>query len=168
MLIPNFSYLEIMNKFFLAIKNNYLFLIALLIGVFAYHFYAPSPSGGKLCFDDRCFLVELAVNETQWQQGLMNRSFLPANKGMLFIFDQEKDRAMWMKNMKIPLDMIFMDKNLFVVSVVDNLQPCSENYCPRISAGQETLYVLEIGAGLTEKEKITVGQQAELITGSEK
>lgn len=152
-----------MDKFFLIIKNNYFFIIALLVCAAAYYFYASSLGNGKICFNDNCFLVELAVNETQWQQGLMGRDFLPESQGMLFIFDQEQEHTMWMKDMSIPLDMVFLDKNLSVVSVAEDVQPCQENYCPLIGTGQKTLYVLEIKAGLAEKEKIKVGQKAEFF-----
>ena len=151
-----------MKAFLSVIKNNCFFVAALLIGAFSYYFYMFSSDSDKLCVNSKCFFIELAVNESQWKQGLMGRSFLPANKGMLFIFDQEKDYAMWMKNMKIPLDIIFMDKNLNIVSIVENFQPCLKNYCPSVSAGKETMYVLEIGAGLAEEEGIVVGQKAEL------
>lgn len=105
--------------------------------------------------------MEMAVNEGQRQRGLAGRDYLSDSQGMLFVFNQEQEYGMWMKNMKIPLDMIFLDKSLSVVSIAENLQPCQERYCPTVSAGQEILYVLEIKAGLAEKEKIKVGQKAE-------
>jgi len=152
-----------MKTFLLVIKNNYLFGAAILISVFLYSFYMSSLSNDKLCINAKCFFIELAVNEAQWEKGLMGRNFLPAGKGMLFIFDQEKDYAMWMKNMSIPLDMIFIDKDLTVVSVKKNTQPCQDEYCPYVNTGKKILYVLEINAGAVEKAGIDEGQRVNLF-----
>lgn len=143
------------------LKENYLFLFALAICVLALYFYAFSFKSDKVCLNGNCFFVEKAVSDAQREKGLMFRDFLPVNKGMLFVFDKEDYYSMWMKNMKIPLDIIFVDKDLKIIYIARNVQPCLNGYCPSIGASEKSMYVLEINAGLAEKEKIEKGQKVE-------
>lgn len=53
--------------------------------------------------------IEVADDESQRMQGLMNRSFMSNDQGMLFIFDVEEPQGFWMKNTIIPLDIIYVN-----------------------------------------------------------
>ncbi len=78
-------------------------------------------------------IFNLEVVETPEQQaiGLMNRTFLPDNQGMLFP-QTPSPAAFWMRNTLIPLDLIFLYKST-VVEIAQNLQPCLTEYCPLYS-----------------------------------
>jgi uncharacterized protein len=65
----------------------------------------------------RTFDVEIARSDSERQTGLMNRSSMPADHGMIFVFDHEQTLVFWMKDTLIPLDIIFTDANGKVVSV---------------------------------------------------
>ena len=102
------------------------------------------------------YSVETAVSAEELQTGLMNREHLDENSGMIFdlSFSGEKITSMWMKNTKIPLDMLFLDINGKVVWIYENAIPYSESLItPPIAAP----YVVELNAGQVHKNNIQVG-----------
>lgn len=86
----------------------------------------------------------------------MFRESLAERHGMLFVFADEQPRSFWMKNMVIPLDMIFIDDDLTVVEVKRDVPPCAEDPCPSYKS-PPAKYVLEINAGLAREHDIDVG-----------
>ena len=100
------------------------------------------------------FFVQLAVTPEQRRHGLMFRSDMPSDMGMLFDFGQEIQLAMWMKNTFIPLDMIFVDKQGRIHKIARNTVPLSLKAIPSVSP---TFAVLELNAGITRKLEIEVG-----------
>src|SRR6266567_4005667 len=68
----------------------------------------------KITVDNHVFSVEVATTSAQQQQGLSGRVSLPQNQGMLFIFTTAQRYPFWMKDMKFPLDMLFIHKNKLV------------------------------------------------------
>jgi uncharacterized membrane protein (UPF0127 family) len=105
------------------------------------------------------FLVglELAVTPEEISNGLMFRPSLPNNRGMLFLFDQPRLPAFWMKNMLIPLDLVFLDGTGTVVDVVVDVQPCAADPCPTYPPSRPAQAVLEIIAGSAAVHGIEVG-----------
>ncbi len=77
----------------------------------------------------------------------MNLDYLPINHGMIFDFKKEQIATMWMKNTRIPLDMIFIDKDHHIVNI-ETAKPYSLDL---ISSKAEVVKVLEINAGLAKK-----------------
>jgi uncharacterized membrane protein (UPF0127 family) len=73
---------------------------------------------------------------------------------MLFIFENSEERFFYMKNTKIPLDLIFIDDHKKIVSFQKNAKPFDESSLP---SNVPAKYVLEINAGLVEKWNIQVG-----------
>ena len=102
--------------------------------------------------------AEIAKNPYQLAKGLMFRKSLNENNGMLFIFNDEKNRTFWMKNTKIPLDIIFISKDKKIVDIKENFLPCSNISCPSYTSTQSAKYILEINAGLVEKNKIQIDE----------
>ena len=107
--------------------------------------------GKKVCFGKDCFLVELAQTQEELSQGLMFRESLAQNRGMLFIFATQGVYNFWMKNTKIPLDIIWINDKKEVVFIKNSAQPCEEYFCLPIEPGVEADFVLEVNAGLAEK-----------------
>lgn len=93
-------------------------------------------------------LVEVARTASEQQQGLMFRSSIAADHGMLFVFAGEASIRMWMKNTYIPLDMPFISSKGNVVSIHENAKPWSESV---ISSGEPAHGVLEVAAGTVER-----------------
>lgn len=94
------------------------------------------------------FTVEVADDNASRARGLMFRDALADGHGMLFIHDQEERQAYWMKNTRIPLDILYFDGSLRLVSQQRDVPPCSVgDRCPPYPSNAPALYVLELNAG---------------------
>lgn len=89
--------------------------------------------------------VEVAKTQEERSQGLMFRDSLEPGTGMLFVFPEEDFHAFWMKNTRIPLDIIWLD-NTFTVIDIQTLIPCKETVCPTVRPQKPAQYVLEVPA----------------------
>ena len=116
-------------------------------------------TGNTVAINEKVFKVEIADNAQSRALGLMFREHLDEDKGMLFIFDDEAERYFWMKNTKMPLGMIFMDKDGIILNIV-TAEPCKEDPCQSYASEDKAKYVLEINAG--ESKNIGVGEKAEI------
>lgn len=102
------------------------------------------------------FTVEIAKTSAQLRQGLMNRTELAADSGMLFKYNPPRTVGMWMKNTLIPLDMLFADRLGRVVYISENTTPMSQDI---IQAPGRTAYVLEVPAGTVKRLSIALGHR---------
>ncbi|MGN6622748.1 MAG: DUF192 domain-containing protein, partial [Candidatus Nitrosocosmicus sp.] len=94
----------------------------------------------------------------QQAKGLSIKNSLNDSEGMLFPFDKPGDYSFWMKDMKFPIDILWIDTNNKIVHIEKNLQPCIFFLlCPSYSPHSNSKYVLEINADLTTRNNITVG-----------
>lgn len=107
--------------------------------------------------DSMIVKVELAQTDDQRRAGLSGRRSLGDYEGMLFVMDEVGTYAFWMKDMLIPLDIIFVDSKYFIVDIKENVQPCGSGYCPSIYPESPFLYVLEVNAGFAKSNKVVVG-----------
>jgi len=98
-------------------------------------------------------LYSSADTDQTRQQWLMNRESMSSNRGMLFVFDEQKKHSFWMKNTLIPLDMIRIDSKLNIVDI-QTAQPCTTKVCSNYIPKWDAIYVLEINAWLAEEYKI--------------
>jgi uncharacterized membrane protein (UPF0127 family) len=105
------------------------------------------------------FTVEIAEDDASREHGLMDRTQMDDDHGMLFIFQDDAQRGFWMKNTKIPLDMIFLDADRKVVSVTHGAEPCVTERCPAYTSGAPARYVLELNAGQAAKLGLTSGDE---------
>lgn len=115
----------------------------------------PTINEKKICFQDNCFSLEVADTVEKRQQGLMNRSSLSQDAGMLFVFDVPDIYGFWMKNTLIPLDIIRLDKNFVVVDTA-TMTPCTADPCPSYVPQWQSLYALEVNAWLVQKYSIQI------------
>lgn len=93
------------------------------------------------------FNVEIAEDDISRARGLMYREKLADDEGMLFVFDNENFRSFWMKNTKIPLDLLFFDQSGDLVDYKDNFPPCPEkDICDNYVSKAKAKYVLEVNS----------------------
>ena len=116
-------------------------------------------TSARVCFEQKCFQAEIANDEAVRQKGLMDRTSLEQDKGMLFVFDKEDKHSFWMKNTKIPLDVIWMDKEGKIVDI-QTLTPCASDSCPSFVPESNAQFVLEINAGLSKESNLKIGSTA--------
>lgn len=104
------------------------------------------------------YAVEIADDVNERARGLMYRDALPADYGMLFIYDQQQPLAFWMKNTKIPLDILYFDAKRKLVSIQRDIPPCSlGDRCPAYPSARPALYALELNAGRAQAMDIQHG-----------
>lgn len=96
--------------------------------------------------------VELAQTPLEQEKGLMYRTSLPEDGGMLFLYSQPQSLAMWMKNTFLSLDMIFCDEKGNILAIHEKASPLSLNI---IGPVENASKVLEIRGGMVESEGIT-------------
>jgi len=111
---------------------------------------AVLPDGWKLT-------LELAVTQEETAQGLMFRPRLAPDRGMLFVFEQERIPSFWMKNTLIPLDIVFLDPSGRVVDISADARPCTGEPCPQYLPRTPALAVLEINSGAAASHGIVPG-----------
>lgn len=99
--------------------------------------------------------IELATTAQERAQGLMHRSSMQEDRGMLFIFDEVKPQSFWMRNTRIPLDIIYIDADNVVINIAKNTLPMAETGIPQSS--NPAKFVLEINGGMSEKWGIKEG-----------
>ncbi len=102
------------------------------------------------------FDIYLAVTRQQQMRGLMFVRDLPATTGMLFVYERDGPRSMWMRNTYIPLDIAFARDDGSIVNIARDTVPLSEE---SIAATEPAMYVLELNAGVTEALSIEPGSR---------
>jgi uncharacterized membrane protein (UPF0127 family) len=102
--------------------------------------------------------VEVVTKPADQMRGLMYRRSLGKDSGMLFIFRQEEPQSFWMKNTLIPLDMIFISRDLVIVDIA-TMQPCTTDPCPDYTSRQPAQYVLEVNAGYCRSHNSIIGDK---------
>ena len=100
------------------------------------------------------FMVAIADNDEKRSYGLMNLDFMPENLGMLFLKESPQEIFMWMKDTKIPLDMIFISPDLKINHIEKNAKPFSLD---TLTSKENSIGILEINGGIADKLKIKDG-----------
>jgi uncharacterized membrane protein (UPF0127 family) len=105
--------------------------------------------------------VELALDDAAHTRGLMYRTRLDADAGMLFSWDQEQPRSFWMRNTCIPLDMLFLAADGTIVGILEQVPTL--NTLPR-GVPCPAAHVLEVNAGWTRQHGVVPGQKVDIET----
>jgi uncharacterized membrane protein (UPF0127 family) len=106
------------------------------------------------------FKIAIAKSDDQKMYGLMNLDNLPKDHGMLFPFKESQVINMWMKNTRIPLDMIFIDDD-DEISIIKS--DAKINSLELISSEKEAKYVLEINSGLAKEFGMEARQKVQIL-----
>ena len=124
-------------------------------------FVAACSTQPLVIFESNQLSVEVADTFEERAQGLMFRESLARNTGMIFVFEQEQKHSFWMKNTLISLEMIHIDENLEVVDILHAV-PCEQDPCTTYVPQKESLYVLEVNKGFSEKNNIHISDKVTL------
>jgi uncharacterized membrane protein (UPF0127 family) len=103
--------------------------------------------------------VEVARTAPERRRGLMYRRGLAPDAGMLFVYPDAAPRRFWMRHTSIPLDMIFVDRELRVLGVVDSARPDSDEL---LGVDGDAQFVLEVRAGFARAHGIVPGTPVRL------
>ena len=105
--------------------------------------------------------AELADTPQKRTVGLMYREHLEADRGMFFTFPQAQTWTFWMKNTKIPLDIIWINEKKQIIHMEQNVPICTrtDDSCPQYRPNEGALYVLELAAGRAESLKLQRGSK---------
>lgn len=123
-----------------------------------FHHGAAKPTAAKLVIGSgttaSIFKLETVSDQASQEKGLGGRAGLASNTGMLFKYTDVTNRCMWMKDMRFNLDIIWLDANHRITSIVANLTPGTypQSYCAKAQ------YVVELNAGTARANGLRVGQ----------
>ena len=127
-------------------------LVALFLLLSPSIFYSPPKA--ELRVDNHKISLEIVRTTAAQAQGLGGRSSMPADEGMLFVQDTPAVACFWMKGMRFPLDIIWLDGAKKVVGIRPNVLPSTypKSFCP----DQPAKYVVELNAG--QARKLGIGE----------
>ncbi len=108
--------------------------------------------------------AKIADTVSKRDKGLMQVKTLGNLQGMLFIFEKPGFHRIWMKDMQIPLDILWIDDTLKIVHLEQAVTPCSasQNPCPSYTSVDSAKYVLELNSGWTQRSTVKVGDSVEI------
>lgn len=133
---------------------NALAIPALLFGLFG----IGEADYTSISVDDKTYSVLIADNPFEQMRGLMGRSSLGYDEGMLFIYEENRNVSFWMKNVSFPLDMIFLNQCGRVIQIHENAQAHDTTV---ILSVEPVRAVLELQAGASKRDEIRVGDLVE-------
>lgn len=126
---------------------------------------APEFQKSEIKFGHKKIKVEMATTQAQHAYGLMNRSSLPIDEGMLFVFNEELPLSFWMKNTIIDLAIAYIDKNRIIVDIQEMkaTTPLALSEPPSYPSAKPARYALEMNKGWFKKNKIKVGDKFDFL-----
>lgn len=106
--------------------------------------------------ESKTLKLEISDNFHKRKIGLMNREFLDKNKGMIFVYDKLEPVNIWMYKTFIPLDIIFLNKNI-ITKITPNAKPCLDLPCQLYPSSEPVDMIIEINAGQAKILNLKVG-----------
>ncbi|MCX6737872.1 MAG: DUF192 domain-containing protein [Candidatus Parcubacteria bacterium] len=144
-----------MSKFSIIPTLSFCFLFVVAAILITFYFSKNKPK--ILFYNDFGFNIEYAITSQQRTKGLMGRENLNKDEAMFFVFPEQGIYGFWMKNMLIPIDIIWIDKDLKIIYIEHDVPPCKTDSCTLYKPALPSRYVLEIQAGLSQKLNMRIG-----------
>jgi len=140
-----------------------LLVLLILAFLFTQNFFGFFGTRATATIKNQTFAIDVAKTPEAKQIGLSQKNSIPSNYGMYFPFDKADYYAFWMKNMKLPIDIIFIRENK-IVTIHDSVQPPIEesDNLPLYQPDEPADAVLEITAGLSKKNGFAKGDTVTL------
>jgi uncharacterized membrane protein (UPF0127 family) len=105
--------------------------------------------------------AELMMTREEMMRGMMFRASLPPDRGLFFVHGRSGKYSYWMHNVRVSLDIIWIDKEHRIVEISPNTPGCLEQdpvKCPRYGGNADSAFVLELAGGMAAKYGLAVGQ----------
>ena len=134
-------------------------LLIIIVGYFIFTKPAHIDEADFLLIGDTTIRIELAKTTEEKARGLSGREGIGEEDGLLFVYDTDDFYYFWMKDMKFPIDIIWLDKDWRVVYIADNVLP--ETYPNTFVSKEPARYVLEVASGFSARHGVSVGVTAE-------
>jgi uncharacterized membrane protein (UPF0127 family) len=106
--------------------------------------------------------IEVAKTDQERQKGLMNRTSLKPNDGMLFIFDTEQILSFWMKNTLIPLSIAYVNSECVIIDIQDMLPETNQHNLKSYISKKPAKYAIETNIGWFKKNNLNVGAKIKI------
>ncbi len=116
----------------------------------------------RVCHFNDCVAVEVVSKQADMDRGLMYRTGLDQNKGMLFVFTGDGHYQFWMKNMHFNLDILLISFDGHIVFIGRNIPACTSDPCPVYAPDKKARYVLELNSGYAASHHWKVGDKLDL------
>lgn len=139
--------------------NKLVSIILVLISLLIIVFFADKTKEIKL--KNTSFQLEIADSAREKYKGLSNRNYLCGNCAMLFVFEDSKTRSFVMREMMMPIDILFIDNNV-ITDIYRNLEPEGKEYDNYYRSSQAVDMVLEINANYSDRYDIKVGDRVKI------
>jgi uncharacterized membrane protein (UPF0127 family) len=120
--------------------------------------FTLSCDAASVCIKETCVDVQIVSTKKEMMRGLQGRTELASNQGMLFDFKKEGLYSFWMKDMKISIDMIWLDADGKIITIASSRKPCQSEPCEAYFSTDKARYVLEVVDGFAVNNQLTVGQ----------
>ncbi len=147
-----FDFAQGHSEYIESMKKSIVILFALIAFLILAINIPLNKNAPSLTINNKTFSIDVAKIDEQRAKGLSVYDKLPLEKGMIFVFDRKGHYAFWMKDMKFPIDIIYIRKNKIVDIFKNVAPPKSQNETlPIIRSSESADMVLEINAGLSEK-----------------
>src|SRR3989344_1775222 len=143
------------------LMKKVILIIAILFLIGALAFLTVRNQSGRptVAINGQTYFIEIADTAASQQHGLSDRTSLPQEHGMLFIFPEKQVRSFWMKDMHFPLDMIWIDGDT-IVDITENVPPPTPGESPAIVYPKAPVdKVLELNAGEVKRIGVSAGQK---------
>ncbi len=151
-----------MDRILLLLKENIRLLLGAIVVIFiivlSITLILSNKKSTKVIVNDKTFNVTIAKTDEEKQIGLSGRDKIAENQGMLFVFDTADYYSFWMKEMKFPIDIIYINGDK-VVTVIENAKPPSSSFedLTIYQPQEKSNKVLEVSAGSSDKYNIKSG-----------
>ena len=139
------------------------FISAITLLAVSIFYYLRHPAGVKVQIGENVFYVDVAVTTPEKELGLGNRNSLEPNHGMLFAYDHKEQYSYWMKNMRFPIDILWIVPDNTIADITKNIPVATSTaltvYSPKVPVNK----VLELNAGVSDRLGIHVGDTVHIV-----
>lgn len=142
---------------FLSLGFLFSYLVVILVGLALYSVRNDVYLTETLTTKNHAYKLLISTTPADLQKGLGGLTSLPQDRGMIFVFKSLGTQCFWMKNMKFPIDMIWVTDAKTVAYIQSNVSPQTypETFCPNVAVK----YVIELNAGQAKSGDIKVGNK---------